>query len=66
MALSLLRNNASTRPGNPGVFEVLELQKRLAEAETSEIRAKADYNKAVARYRQQTGMTLKVHNVHTD
>jgi len=47
-------------------FEVLELQKRLAEAETAELRARADYNKAVARYNLQTGTTLRVHGVVID
>lgn len=44
-------------------FEVLELQRKLAEAEAAEIRAKADYNKAVSEYYRQTGVTLLMYNV---
>lgn len=47
-------------------FEVLELQRRLAEAEFSEVRARADYNKAVSEYHRQTGTTLRVHRVAVD
>jgi hypothetical protein len=42
---------------------VLQLQKQLADAETAELRAIADYNKAVAKYRLETGTTLRVHGV---
>lgn len=45
------------------VFEVLELQENVANAETAALRAKADFNKAVGRYRQLTGTTLGVHRV---
>ncbi len=45
------------------VFEVLELQKKLAEAETSELRARADYHEAIANYQQQTGTALRFHAV---
>jgi outer membrane protein len=38
---------------------VLELQEKLSEAEAAEIRARADYNKAVAEYYRQTGTTLR-------
>ena len=44
-------------------FEVLELQKKLTEAEAAEIRARADYNKAVAEYYRQTGTSLRVYRV---
>ena len=47
-------------------FEVLELQRRLAEAEFAEVRARADYNKAVSEYHRQTGTTLRVHRVEVD
>ena len=46
--------------------EVLALQKKLAEAETAELRAKADYNKAVAKCQQQTGTTLRVRGVKVE
>jgi outer membrane protein TolC len=49
--------------GTGTVFEVLELQEKVATAETSALRAKADFNKAVARYHQLTGTTLAVHRV---
>ena len=49
--------------GTGTVFEVLELQENLATAQTSALRAKADYNKAIARYHQFTGTTLGVHRV---
>jgi outer membrane protein len=52
--------------GTGTVFEVLELQNNLAEAETAELRARADYNKAIARYQQQTGTTLRVHGVRIE
>ena len=52
--------------GSGTVFEVLELQKKLAEAETAELRAKADYNKAVAQFQQQTGTTLRVRGVKVE
>ena len=51
------------RTGTGTTFEVLELQKRLIEAEVAGLRAGADYNKAVAEYHRQTGTTLKVYGV---
>ncbi len=44
-------------------FELLELQEKLSRAEAAEIRAKADYNKAVSEYYRQTGTTLLMYNV---
>ena len=44
-------------------FEVLELQKKLTEAAAAEIRARADYNKAVCEYYRQTGTSLRVYRV---
>ena len=49
--------------GISAVFEVLQLQDNQATAESATLRAKADFNKAVARYQQLTGTTLKVHGV---
>lgn len=49
--------------GSGTVFEVLQLQRDLAVAETAELRARADYNQAIARYQQQIGTTLQVHKV---
>lgn len=60
---SLAAGEARLAAGTGTTFEVLELQKKLAEAEVAELRAKADYNKAVAKYRLQTGTTLTVHGV---
>lgn len=47
------------------LFEVLQLQKELTDAQTAELRARADYNQAIARYQQQIGKTLDVHKVTT-
>ena len=63
---SLAAGEARLIAGTGTTFEVLELQKKLAEAETAELRSRADYNKAVARYRLQTGTTLNVHGVKVD
>ncbi len=52
--------------GTGTVFETLELQNNLAEAETAELRARADYHIAIARYQQQTGTTLRFHAVTVD
>lgn len=52
--------------GTGTTFEVLELQKKLAEAEISEIQARTAYNSAIARYHLETGMTLRVHGVAVD
>lgn len=49
--------------GTTATFEVLELQKKLAEAEEAELRAQTDYNKAVSEYDRVTGMTLSVNRV---
>jgi outer membrane protein TolC len=51
------------RAGTGTTFEVLELQSKLAEAEVAELRAHADYNKAIGEYRRQTGTALRVYNV---
>jgi outer membrane protein TolC len=44
-------------------FDLLELQEKLARAESAEIGAKADYNKAVSEYYRQTGTSLLMYNV---
>jgi len=49
--------------GTGTTFELLELQKKLTEAETAELRARADYNRALAAFHFRTGTTLKVHGV---
>ena len=51
------------RAGTGTTFEVLELQKKLREAQLAELRARADYNKAVNEYYRQTGVTLRVYRV---
>ncbi len=51
------------RAGTGTTFEVLELQKRLVEAEFAQLRARADYNKAVNTYHSKTGVTLRVYRV---
>ncbi len=63
---SLAAGEARLVAGTGTTFEVLQLQKQLADAETAELRAIADYNKAVAQYRLQTGTTLDVHGVKVD
>ncbi|MES2570969.1 MAG: TolC family protein [Verrucomicrobiota bacterium] len=54
------------RAGTGTTFEVLELQKRLVDAEAAELRSRSDYNKAVAEYRRRTGTTLRRYNVVVD
>ncbi len=63
---SLAAGESRLIAGTGTTFEVLQLQKLLADAETAELRAIADYNKAVAQYRLQTGTTLRVHGVKVD
>ena len=60
---SLAAGESRLIAGTGTTFEVLQLQKLLADAETAELRASADYNKAAAQYRLQTGTTLRVHGV---
>jgi outer membrane protein len=60
---SLIAGEARLVAGTGTTFEVLELQRKLAEAETAELRARSDFNKAVARYHLQLGSTLRVHGV---
>ena len=52
--------------GTGTTFEVLELQKKLREAQLAELRARADYNKAVNEYYRQTGVTLRVYRVSVE
>lgn len=54
------------RAGTGTTFEVLELQKKLAEAEFAELRARTDYNKAVSEYYRQTGTSLRENHVLVD
>lgn len=49
--------------GATTTFEVLELQRKLAEAEVAELRARVDLNKAIAEFDRQTGMTLHRHGI---
>ena len=63
---SLAAGEARLIAGTGTTFEVLQLQKQLADAETAEFRSNADYNKAVAQYRLQTGTTLRVHGVNIE
>ena len=51
------------RAGTGTTFEVLELQKRLVEAEFAQLRARADYNEAVNTYHSKTGVTLRRYRV---
>jgi len=54
------------RAGTGTTFEVLQLQRDLAEAEASELRAYSDYNKAVAGYQREIGVTLREHRILID
>ena len=51
------------KAGTGTTFEVLGLQKKLIEAEAAQLRARADYNKAVSEYQRQTGTALREHGV---
>ncbi len=51
------------KAGTGTTFVVLELQKKLIEAEAAQLRARADYNKAVSEYQRQTGSALREHGV---
>ncbi len=60
---SLHAGEERLRAGTGTTFEVLELQKKLAETEAAELRSRADYNRAVGDFYRQTGTTLKVYNI---
>lgn len=60
---SLDAGEQKLKAGTGTTFEVLDLQQKLASAQAAELRARADYNKAVSEYQRQTGTALKVHNV---
>ena len=52
--------------GNGYVQNVPLVNKRLIEAENSQLRARADYNEAVNTYLSKTGVTLRTHRVTVD
>ncbi len=52
--------------GTTTTFEVLQFQRDLATAEISEIRARADYTKAIAAYARATGLTLVKNGIVTE
>ena len=60
---SLNAGDERLKAGTGTTFEALELQKKFAEAQFAELRAQADYNKAVSEYHRQTGTTLRTHRV---
>ncbi len=60
---SLNAGEERLKAGVATTFVVLELQKKLADAESAEIRARADYNKAVSEYFRKTGTSLRVYHV---
>ncbi len=62
-AESLAAGEERLRAGTGTTFEVLELQDKLAQAEFAELRARSDFNKAVAEFHRKTGTTLRVRNV---
>jgi len=54
------------RAGTGTTFEVLELQRKLAETEAAELKAYSDFNKAVAGYQREVGVTLGEHHIQID
>jgi outer membrane protein len=60
---TLAAGEARLRAGTAATFEVLQFQRDLAAAEIAEIRARADYNIAVARYEKATATTLARNNI---
>ncbi len=60
---SLTAGQERLKAGTGTTFVVLELQKKLIEAEAAQLRARADYNKAVSEYQRQTGTALREHGV---
>jgi outer membrane protein TolC len=52
--------------GKASTFEVLQYQNNLTAARSQEIRALADYNKALASLAQQEGTTLEQYNIHLE
>jgi outer membrane protein TolC len=60
---SLNAGEERLRAGTGTTFEVLELQKKLAEAEVAQLRARADYNEAVSTYYRLTGVTTRVYGI---
>ncbi len=55
---SLSAGGDRLKAGSATPFEVLELQRRLAESEAAVIKAEADYRNALSEYDRRTGMTL--------
>lgn len=60
---SLEAGEERLRAGTGTTFEVLELQKKLSEAESRELSARIDYNKAVSDYYRRVGTILREHRV---
>lgn len=63
---SLEAGEERLRAGTGTTFEVLELQRKLSEAEAAELKARSDFNKAVSEYHRQIGTTLREHRVQLD
>ena len=61
--VSLEAGEEKLKAGTGTTFVVLDLQKKLTEAEAAEIRARTDYNNAVSEYHRRTGVSLRAHNV---
>ena len=55
---SLAAGEERLKAGAATTFEVLELQRKLMQAEAAQIKADADYRDAIAEYDQKTGVTL--------
>jgi outer membrane protein len=56
---SLAAGEQRLSAGSGTTFEVLELQNKVAQAEAAELRARADYNKAVSEYDRTTGVAIE-------
>ena len=56
---SLEAGQARHVAGAATTFEVLQLQKKLMDAEAAEIRAESDYRKAISEYYRMTGVTME-------
>ena len=62
-AESLQAEQEKLRAGSSTTFNVLELQRNLAEAQADQLRALLDYNNAVAEFHQSAGLTLQANDV---
>lgn len=62
-AESLAAEQEKLRAGSSTTFNVLEVQRNLAEVQADQLRALLDYNNAVAEFHQSAGLTLEANKV---